>query len=97
MDLHDFHEVVAIHPLNMLLLECLLQALAWVDHAQECGGGCDKGRNVLGQLQSSLQAVQASGRKEPIAMSLKQHAEQRQQQCHATASRSFLCRANHVA
>lgn len=66
MDLHDLHEVMAIHPLNMLLLEGVLQALPWVDHAQERGGGCDERRNILWQFQSSLQAIQASGRREPI-------------------------------
>ena len=55
-DLHDFPEVVAVHPLYMLLLEALLQALAGVHHAQECGGGRDKGGNLFRHLQRSLQA-----------------------------------------
>ena len=79
MDLHDLHEVITIHPLNVLLLEGFLQALPWVDHAQERGGGCDKRRNGLWQLESSLQAIQASGRREPIIAGLKRHARYAQQ------------------
>ena len=66
MDLHDFHEVMAIHPLHMLLLQGLLQALAWVNHAQERGGGGYKWWNLLWRLQSSLQSQAAFRRQSPL-------------------------------